>query len=508
MIPRQRIVWAIPWLLVLAGCSSREDIRTRYELERMMWRAQFHQRRVNIAFMGASTRDLQQAVQAYRRVVAADPFAGGAHATWSPGVIEDIRELLVSARVALANLYFATERYTDAGTLYTETLQLGSMNFKDVLDVRMNAARASYMEGDERNVIDQCAKIFRDVQNSPEFWSREGAVDDVFLNIPVTLVRMQAQSGNPALADSASAEALTFYRRVSSTWPGSRVDWQARLAVAQLHMVRGEWQTAAADLDAIVSDPSQKVGAPASLELVMAEIRAFRLDELEAARTQFRSIQSEYPGTLQAYAAAYDLAAMRLAQGDRAGAAREFRELERARGAPASVASRAMLARAKLLESGGYWDEAYSLLRRIEQEHPFTSAAIEAPLIVTRHYVAEGNAKMVEVAMAHASEYYTSLLDRSSAFPGNRLVVQSALAESFVTSGRADEAARLLGAGSQSWDEVSTAAGMLKAAEIYRTVLKNPAEARVTLEKVIERFPDTRYARTAKQRLDELATGS
>ena len=507
MISR-RLAWMIPCLLVLAGCSSREDIRVRYELERMMWRAQFHQRRVNIAFMGASTRDLQQAIQSYRRVVAADPFAGGAHADWSPGVVEDIRELLVTARVALANLYFATERYTDAGTLYTETLELGSMNFKDVLDVRMSAARASYMEGDERSVIDQCAKIFRDVQNSPEFWSREGAVDEVFLNIPVALVRLYAQSGSTAAADSVAADALAFYRRVSSTWPQSRVDWQSRLAVAQLHMVRGEWRAAAAGLDAIVSDPAQKAGAAASLELVVGEIHAFRLGDVDTARRQFVSIQSRYPGTLAAYASAYDLAAMRLAQSDRAGAAREFRELERARGVPASVASRAMLARARILEDGGQWDEAYSLLRRIEQEHPFTSAAIEAPLLVTRHYVAEGNTAMVEVAMAHASEYYNSLLDRRSAFPGNRLVVQSALAESFVASGRADEAARLLGAGSQSWDEVSTAAGMLKAAEIYRTVLKNPGEARATLEKVIERFPDSRYARAAKQRLDELAAGS
>jgi len=112
------------------------------------------------------------------------------------------------------------------------------------------------------------------------------------------------------------------------------------------------------------------------------------------------------------------------------------------------------------------------------------------------------------VAMAHTSEYYNSLLDRRSAFPGNRMMVQSALAESFVASGRADEAARLLGGGSQSWDEVSTAAGMLKAAEIYATVLHDSDRARATLNSVIERFPDTRYARVARQRLGELTPGS
>ncbi|HEX6790844.1 MAG TPA: tetratricopeptide repeat protein [Candidatus Krumholzibacteria bacterium] len=502
-----RATWAGA-LLLLAGCSGHDDIRTRYQLERMMWRAQFHQRRVNIAILGASMGDTQDAIQAYRRVVAADPFAGSPRADWDPAVSADIRELLVSARVALANLYFATERYTDAGTLYTETLSLGSMNFKDVLDARMGAARASYMEGDQRRVMEQCAGIFRDVQASPDFWAGKGHIDDVFLNIPVTLVRLQTDAGEGAAADSAASEALAFYRRVSHTWPGSRLDWQSRLAVAQLHMVRGEWRAADDDLEKIIADTGQQAGDGASLELVLAEIHAFRLADTAGGAQRFESVRSRYAGTVAAFAAGYDLAALRLAQSDPSGAARQFQELERAPGVPAAVASRAMLARARILESSGSWDDAYALLRRLEQMYPFTTAAIEAPLVVTRHYVNEGNAAMVDVAMTHAGEYYNSLLDRRSAFPGNRLVVQSALAESFVTAGRADEAARLLGAGSQSWDEVSTAAGMLKAAELYGRVLHRPDDARATLEKVIDRFPDTRYARTARQRLDALAAGS
>jgi TolA-binding protein len=223
---------------------------------------------------------------------------------------------------------------------------------------------------------------------------------------------------------------------------------------------------------------------------------------------RFEAVRERHPRTLAAFAASYDEAALRLAQNDAAGAARQFRDLEQAPGVPAAVASRAMLARAKILEKMGAWDEAYALLRRLESLHPFTTAAIEAPLVVTRHYVAAGNAAMVEMAMTHATEYYNSLLDRRSAYPGNRVMVQSALAESFVASGRADEAARLLGTGSESWDEVSTAAGMLKAAEIYLAVLNNPGEARATLEKVIERFPDTRYARTARKRLDAIPSGS
>jgi TolA-binding protein len=494
------------WLLLplLAGCSSHDDVRTRYEIERLLWRAQFYQRRVNIAFLSGSVRDMQRAIDAYRVVLAADPFANGAHPDWDPAVAHDIHSLLVSARVALANLYFANDRYADAGSLYAQTLRLGSLNFKDMLDVRMGAARVSYMEGDSRRVIEQCAGIFREVASNPDFWSGKGQIDDVFLNIPVALVQLHHDDGDASAADSAYTAATAFYQRVSTTWPGTRTDWQARMAIAQLHMIHEEWGAALDDLARILADPKQQAGDAAGLELVVGEIKAFRLRDADAGRTQFNSVRSRYPGTFSSYAAAYDLAALR-EESDAPGAAVDYRNLENLAGVPDAVASRAMLARARILERADDWDEAYSLLRRIEQLYPFTAAAMEAPLVATRHYAAHGPAEMLELSLAHARDYYNTLLDRGSAFPGNRSMAQAALVESFLASGKADEAARTLGEGSQSWDDASTAAGMLKAAELYHDVLHDDAQARSTLEKVIARFPGTRFAHLAEERLATLS---
>ena len=49
---------------------------------------------------------------------------------------------------------------------------------------------------------------------------------------------------------------------------------------------------------------------------------------------------------------------------------------------------------------------------------------------------------------------------------------------------------------------------MLKAAEIYRDVLHDDAQARATLEKVITRFPGSRFAYVARERMAELSHGS
>lgn len=128
--------------------------------------------------------------------------------------------------------------------------------------------------------------------------------------------------------------------------------------------------------------------------------------------------------------------------------------------------------------------------------------------MTTRHYAVHGPTDMLERSLAHARDYYNSLLDRASTFAGDRAVAQAALLESFLVSGKPGEAARALDEGSQSWDEASTATGMLKAAEIYRDVLHDDAQARATLEKVITRFPGSRFAHQARERMATLSDGS
>jgi tetratricopeptide (TPR) repeat protein len=491
-------------LLAATGCLPHDDIRARYQLERMLWHAQFFERRVNISFHHASKGDMTRAVQAFQAVIAADPLSSAEARGWDPAVASDIRRLQMSARIALAHLYFLSERYADAATIYEETLQLGSMSLRDVVDARLGVARSLYMSGESSAVTEHCAQLFSEVVENPEFWAGGFEVDDVMLNIPVVLVRLYQQNGEAEAYERYSALAVDFYARVSGTWPGKRVDGQARLARVQLHMVREEWAEAAAAIEGIVADSTLAAGTGAGLELILGEIRAFPLADPVGAEPILKRLVERYPGTDAAYAARYDLAAIRLAQGDHDAATAGFRELERERGVPDAVASRAMFARAQLLESQGLWDDASALLHRLEQLYPDTAPAIQAPMVTVRHYLDSGEGALAERALEHAREYYVSLLDRRSRFNGDRLLVQGALAESYVMTGRAGEVAEVLASGEGAWDDRSAAVGMLRAAELYRVEMEDSTRAAEILKKVIERFPETRYARVAQHRLDEI----
>lgn len=488
---------------LLVGCVPTDDVRARYNLERLLWRAQFYQRRINISFMQASRTDTRLAIAAYRRVIAIDPLASPGASSWRAPVVDDIRSIRLSSRVALANLYFLSEEYVNAGSVYRETVDTGMLPLRNTLEARLGAARALYMAGENSASLDECAAMFREIVESPDFWAGKVELDDVFLNIPAMVVRMYKQGGATDVYEEHARLAVAFYDRVIATWPGTPRARQARLGRVQIRMVREEWDAAAGELATIVSEPGETSEQP-GLQLLLGEIHAFARKDPAAATPVLAAVVDRYPGTDAGFAARYDLIELQLERGDEAGAMQAFHDLEESPGVPEVVASRAMLMRARVLERKGNWDEALALLRRTQQLYPFAPASIEAPMIVVRHYVDQGETSLAERSLERAREYYLSLIDRQSRFRGDRLAVQGALAESYVMSGRAGDVAQILAAAAPEWDADASAAGMLKAAELYATLMNDRPRAVETLKKCIERFPETRYSRIAQRRLDEL----
>ncbi len=504
----KRTAAVIACLLPLAAaCSDQTDVLARYRLEQKLWRAQFFQRRINISVVRASQKDMQLAIAGFNAVLADDPLAASGTSSWRPDVVADIKETHMSARVALANLYFLSERYGDAGRMYERTLEIADLGLAGSLDARLGAARSLYLAGENAGVMDECAEMFRQISTSEEFWSGRFVPDDVFIAIPVVLTRLYKESGNSARYAEYRGLSGDFYRRVESTWPGTPIAWQAALGDVQLRLVDEDWRGAADRVEGLLRLPGERSDIE-GLRLLLGEIYAFALDEPVRARAAFDEVEAHAPNSALAYAARYDRAALQLEQGDEEGAMVALRALEQDENVPGDVAARSMFARAAVLEKNGSWDEALQLLRRMQQMYPHAPPSIEAPIVVTRHYAATGEQALAERTLERAREYYLSLIDRNSPYAGDRVRVQDALAASYASAGRAEDGAALLASGPSAWDDASTAAGLLKSAEVYAVTLGDSARAREMLEKCIERFPETRYSKVAQRRLDELARGN
>lgn len=501
---RRSFAAVVLFVPLVASCAPVDGVLTRYRLERELWRAQFYERRINIAFARASSPDIRRAIDAFQRLLADDPLSTPAAAAWNPDVVSDIRQLRVSAQIGLANLYFLSDRYSEAGTLYSRTVESGSLSLHRAMDARLGAARSLYLAGETSAVMEQCAAIFHQLLETPDFWGHDSAVNEDFLNVPVALVRMYVENGDSARANEYARLAAVFYARLASERPKTRLGWQARLGAIQLHLVRREWNAAVDAVDSVLADPSQQAGAPDGLMLLAAEIHGFALDDTSRAYRALGEVIHRFAGTGSASAARYDIGTLRAAHGDPEGATLMFRAVESDPNAEPAIAARATVSHAAILERQGDWDGAFTLLKRVQLLYPYTDAAIDAPMAITRHYARMGETQLARRSLDRARDYYLSLLDKASQFAGDRSAVQTAMVESYVAAGRAADVAELLGSGRPGWDETSVAAGMLRSADVYTTVLHDSTQACAVLKKCVERFPKTQYSKMAERRLDEL----
>ena len=490
--------------LVLPGCRSHDDVNARYSLERLVWKAQVQERKINIAFIRASQRDLALAIEHFTAVVNHDPLADGVPGDWDPDVVADIQRIQLVSSIALANLYFLGEFYKEAGDTYAFTLGKPDLDFEKHLDIRLNLARTLYLSGETDVLKKNCEVIFNEIRDNDSFWAGQQEVADVYLSIPLVLARLYGDDEDNARYEEFCTDAEQFYTRIAVTWPDRPIAAKAIYSRVLLHLQRERWRAALSDIDRLVKNPAF-ADRRGEILLLKGEILAFALDDRRAGRVVFDELIRERPGTPAAHGAAFNVAAHELEEGDRERGMEILRELESGDdGVPAEVAARAMLTRARYLERDRRWDEALPLLRRVSNLYPHTASAVEAPLVITRHYIDRGESALAERNLRRATEFYLSLIDRTSKYRGDRLLVEDFLIENYLAMGQAREVAKLLEDRSGEWDEVSSVAGVLKSAVIYSAVLDDRENAVRVLNRSIELFPGTRYAKIAKQQLELL----
>jgi tetratricopeptide (TPR) repeat protein len=501
-------LWAILVVTVLfgTGCQSRDDIAARYTLERKLWRAQMQERKINIAFLRASQQGLYQATLAFEDLLSYDPLAAAAVADWDPDVVKDIRRIQISSKIALANLYFLSEQYHSAGEYYKRTLDDPAVAFSTRLDMRLNLARSLFMSGETDSLRTHCADLFAAVIASDEFWDGDIALKDIFMQVPIFLVRFYHESGDADRARRFGDLAEEFFERILSTWPGSPIAARASSARINLYLATEQWSRAIGEIERVTSR-EQSYEDRETMILLKGEILAFALDRMSEGRRVFEGVIRDHPGTMVADVAHYDLAVLELRGTDSTVGERMLKELESRETADPEIVAKAMLTRAQHLEATERWDQALPILRRILQLYPYTSPAVEAPLLATQHYVSHDQPDLAERSLARATEFYLSLISRRSNYSGNRLLIEDFLIENYLIAGRADEVATLLTEESEGWDDASTAGGLFRAAVIYTQILDDPERAARTLEKCIELFPETRYAKIAREQLEVLSDG-
>jgi tetratricopeptide (TPR) repeat protein len=493
--------------LLAAGCRTHTDIHSRYTLEQLLWKAQKEERKINIGFIRASQKSIAAAIRGFNLVLDYDPLSVHNAGDWDPKVVGDIRRVRLVSRIALANLYFLSESYHAAGDFYSRIVNDTELDYRKKLDVRLDLARSMYLAGESELLESNCALIFEEIVQSEDFWQGRFELKDIFLSIPLVLCRLYRERGDEERYQEFSGIAGDFYSRVVQTWPESLVAAKAMYARVSLNLMHDRWTMALAEIESLLKNPRFKERT-GNLMLLKAEILAYGMNDPKAAVPVLEELVRILPNAQMSYAAKYDLAALALDDGRTEEALDLLKQLETGDYVPSEIAAKALLTRALALERARRWDEALSLLRRVIRLYSNTTSAVEAPLVITRHYIANNDRHLAERSLERATEFYVSLLTRQSKYRGDRLLVQDFLIENYLTMGRAEEVAGILEHRSLDWDEVSTVGGMFKSALLYSAILDDYESARRVLKKSIELFPETRYAKIAERQLESFSEES
>jgi hypothetical protein len=231
------------------------------------------------------------------------------------------------------------------------------------------------------------------------------------------------------------------------------------------------------------------------------EILYYSLEETRAGKKALETVLDEYPDQQAAFGAKLTLAQISFDEGNVSRGNSLVKEIDSSDSAPRDVKAAALFIRALHLEKAYKWDEALVLLNRTRNLYPFTRAAISSPLVVTEHYLSRGNMELAKLNLNRAKDFYVSLISKRSKFAGDRFLVQEFLIENYLMTDNAAEIASILEKESTGWDEFSSAGALFRSALIYGEILKDrDNEARI-LKKCIELFPDTRYAKIAREQL-------
>ena len=271
----------------------------------------------------------------------------------------------------------------------------------------------------------------------------------------------------------------------------------------RLNVEVGNYDVALADLEVVLDSEYGRTHGPALL-MLKGEILSHGLGRIEEAEEVFRTVIDRYGHMPSGQRALLHLANVKMLQRHYNEGMEILKGLDRRNDVAESVSSRATFLRARFLEELGEWGEAVKLLRQICRAYPQTLAAAEAPVVIARHYVAAGDYARAEKNLEVASKYYVEVIGQESAFLRHKLLVLDFLIENYLLLERPREAAMLLEAESPRWGEAARAGALLKAGMLYLNLLQEPDEAERLLEKCVELFPKTSYARLAQSHIDRI----
>jgi tetratricopeptide (TPR) repeat protein len=481
-----RRVWISALLVLLAaGCGGSSPESRRFKAESELFALNKDWQELNIKPELVAKED--RIAIADRYVALADRYRHIAVTTDTSAAGQaDLQTRAIAARalITAGDIHAGLNEGTVADSLYGRVLDTYEDLPRMVAEAAIDRGMVAEREGRLRDAAAAYARAVGRVMPSDEGEGPERKV----MPLPLRIARIRAQAAADTLGESRAPyykETRAYYEALADRYAGQPLGIEARSRLVDAATDLGEWSEAIRQLRVLEEETRKLPGEARDLgefRYAIAEAQR-RLGQEDDGAATLESILREAPKSPMAPRA---LIALALHAENKGRIPEALAYLERVpMEYPGAEDERAlaMLARGRIYEQTGRWQESLELYRALPLEHPLSEPALMAPIEIVQHHTRTGDAEARGRALKDAEASYREFIERYPS-QGYTISARAKLVDVLTTEKRFGEAVDelLLIAQAQRGKQAGVLS-LLRAASLALTEMKDVDRALEILDR-------------------------
>jgi len=387
--------------IALAGCGSHEDMRDRYVVEKMWWRAAKLEYAMRENPDLATDEMLARVEDAHRQIVVAFPPPEGDIASADIDV-QMIATITARSRFQLAALAANRGDLNEAASICDGIVEAYGSSRIEAVEALSTLAQYRRRADDWDGAVAAYASLMETWEPATH---RDSQPDLRILGAPLTVAAGYEVVGEPARAAEWYERARAYYAKWIAEWPDSPTAEAAASRRAESFAMERRWGEAArafVDFDERYGNERNRAG----VWLTLGDIYERHLDLQGRSREYYSKVLDQYGEEAPGATAAIAVARMDVDTGRHA-EAQEILEVTIARFPDDDpIVATALNLLGVSHEMEGQWDKALTRFTELWRDYPTTMYGLSAPLHIVGHYEEAGESGAAQSALVKAADHY------------------------------------------------------------------------------------------------------
>ena len=476
---------------MIFACSSEEKSML-YKAEKEL----FHARKLNSELPPGSARMefVDRAVESYRTIV--DQYLSYADS------VDGMEKIVVSSQMELAELEFRTGDLKNAIDDFQKAYSIAGNIPEARANALWSAAFISEQTGDISNAISLFKKFSDEFLNSEKI-EKTSRMNRRYLLVPIRLSKLYSGSATENEKSAWLSKGERIYRDIISTTKDAALLRETQYNLVTALLEQQKWGDAMALLKEMEKLYLTAADRP-SILFLEAKIEMDGLNHPEKAASIFMTIVEEFPESQETVSALLIVAGIHQRAKRYNEAEKIYNQVIKEHKSSANGVVEATWQLANISETQGRWIDASLHYKSIYTSFPTTLQGMESPLRIASHFEKLGETDAAENAYNRALEHY-DMLSAKEYETGIRIMAEEYGIRTLSLQKKWEKTAeRLLSLPGKYPEYPRFAQNFLTAASIYEKELGNKEKAVETLEKCVERYPETTLSKEAKKHINRM----